>query len=149
VLFADVRLQPGDDAQKLKRRGLPVSSKTPRRFAQPCCALEAGCCRIYTDRPSYCQKFACLLLQKLQASAITNIKALSTVRTARDMVQKVEKLLIKAGAEDAHLPLRTRFQGQVTRMEMGQIPAENAAVFSELTLAYHHLNLVLKKHFLP
>ena len=61
----------------------------------------------------------------------------------------IANLLIKAGAEDAHLPLRTRFQGQVTRMEMGQIPAENAHVFSELTLAYHRLNLVLKKHFLP
>src|SRR5437868_1476023 len=78
VIFADVRLQRGDDPGRLRALGLPIatphapSSASPLRktggvpaprFAQPCAALDGCRCRIYADRPAYCRQFDCLLLK--------------------------------------------------------------------------------------
>ena len=66
VIFADVQLEPEDDAQLLQSLGLKFalnrkSQIVKRKFLQPCTAF-AGCqCNIYSDRPRhYCRQFECL-----------------------------------------------------------------------------------------
>src|ERR1041385_5603363 len=71
VIFADVRLQPGDNAPRLQSLGLKFlpnrqSQIANRKFSQPCAAF-AGCkCTIYSERPTYCRKFECLLLKSVK-----------------------------------------------------------------------------------
>jgi len=151
VLFADVRLEKGDEPKKLKALGLPVVAKAQgARFKQPCVALEGCRCRVYSERPSYCRKFECLLFKRVEEGEVGLRSAVEIVEKARTGVAKVEKLLAALGAENEHLPLRRRFQLQARRMEEeGDVNDERAQVFSELTLAFHELSLLLKEEFYP
>jgi Fe-S-cluster containining protein len=145
VLFADVHLEPGDDAEKLRELGLKVS-KTGR-FKQPCAALNGCNCRIYSERPSYCRKFECLLFGRALRGEIRIEEAHAIIKKARAAVARVEKLLVQLGADDNDLPLRRRFQAQVRKMEAGDIENREAEVFAELTLTFHELNLLLRDEF--
>src|SRR5262245_12458302 len=93
VLFKDVKLQPGDDAVKLRTLGLPLRSgrgaenhisSSPARlgklkFTQPCAALCAdNLCHIYADRPVRCRQFECALLKTALAN---NVEVKAAMRT--------------------------------------------------------------------
>ena len=147
VLFADVRLENGDDALKLKTLGLRVSKSG--RFKQPCSALQGCKCAVYADRPDYCRKFECLLFKKVQKRETLADKALAVIKKAQAAVARVENLLEELGSDDRHLPLQKRFQVQLRRMEAGSIGAGEADVFAELTVAFHELNLLLREEFYP
>ena len=88
TLFDLVKLEPGDDAGKLKALGLPVSlsrGQTPvARFPQPCSALcEDRTCRVYAERPWQCRTFECQLFKDAKAGRIAFAAALPVVKQAR------------------------------------------------------------------
>src|ERR1044072_8585151 len=72
VLFADVRLQAGDDVARLTELGVPLKRRgAVARFSQPCACLDGKLCRIYADRPARCRTFECRLLKRALAGDVT------------------------------------------------------------------------------
>ena len=101
VIFANVRLQPGDDAERLRSLGLPVqpprSVRQPPLVSQPCAALDGCRCRIYAERPQYCRHFECVLFKSVAAGRTQPAEALRIVGAARDRGDKVRRLLRALG----------------------------------------------------
>src|ERR1017187_9632698 len=99
VLFADVELRKGDDAQRLAELGLPLVKKRRKpAFAQPCVCFDGTLCRIYAERPVYCRTFECGLLKRVQAGELGVDAALKTIAQAKCQVEKVCELLRCAGS---------------------------------------------------
>ncbi|MBI5385867.1 MAG: YkgJ family cysteine cluster protein [Verrucomicrobia bacterium] len=147
VLFADVELQPGDDADKLHGLGLSVRAA---KFPQPCAALGAGCrCRFYADRPARCRQFECALFKKAAAGEVTVPAALRTIRQTLQLAAQVEDLLRRLGDSEEQRALSLRFQRMRKRIHAMELDEETAAFFGELTLAVHELNLALRREFYP
>jgi uncharacterized protein len=153
VIFADVRLQPGDDAMALRGLGLPVevptSASRPPRLAQPCAAFDGCRCRVYTDRPQYCRQFECVLLKSVRAGHTEAGAALRIIRTARSRAEKVRRLLQALGDSDEQLPLSVRFRRVGKRLKERDLDDETAETYGQLTLAVHDLNLLLGDAFYP
>ncbi len=167
VIFADVRLQPGDDAERLRALGLPLapvssrSAKTARavaaasgtftaaKFSQPCAALEGCRCKIYANRPNYCREFECALLKSVAQGHTGWEAALEVIQSARRRVEEVRSLLSQCGDTDEELPLAARFRRTARRIERQDLTEETAEVYSRLTLAVHDLNLLLADAFYP
>lgn len=166
AIFADVRLEPEDDAGRLRSLGLPLfSAKAGSRrnarirngnstaklsaFQQPCAALEGCRCRIYADRPKYCREFECLLLKNLQAGRLEAASARRVIRATLRRAEQVKRLLRKLGDTDESPALSIRFRRMKQRMESGSTDAQSAEIFSRLTLAVHGLNLRLDESFYP
>lgn len=167
VLFKDVELQPGDDAELLLSLGLPV--RGPRRvgrksgrslhskpetrnskFPQPCAALcEGNRCRIYADRPTRCREFECALFKSVAAGQTELAAALKTIRAARQRADQVRRLLRALGDADERLALSLRFKRTRRRLEAGGFDDASADTFGELTLAVHALNVLLSSRFYP
>jgi len=144
VLFADVKLQADDNPSRLRSLGVPVSGS---RFRQPCSAWEDCRCRIYSDRPRYCRDFECLLLKSLKSSRVDYPIALGLVRSTQAKVEQVRKLLRSLGDKDERSSLRERFLRTSKRLESGRWTKADAALYSELTLAFHDLDQVLRRSF--
>ena len=160
-----VRLEPEDDAGRLRSLGLPLfSAKAGSRrnarirngnstaklsaFQQPCAALEGCRCRIYADRPKYCREFECLLLKNLQAGRLEAASgaALFERHSARS---KSSGCCGNWGIRTESPALSIRFRRMKQRMESGSTDAQSAEIFSRLTLAVHGLNLRLDESFYP
>jgi hypothetical protein len=154
VIFADVQLQPGDDAAKLRSLGLAFASNQKsktgiQKFRQPCAAF-AGChCNIYSDRPRYCREFECLLLKRVKAGRTEIASASRLIRTALRRVKKIKRLLCELGDADDTLALSKRFRRTQRRLENGPLEGDAAEKFGELTLAVHDLNVLLAESFYP
>ena len=146
TLFDLVKLEAGDDAQRLLALGLPVAvsrGKTPvARFPQPCAALcEDRTCRLYADRPRQCQVFECGVFKDAKAGRISFAAALRVVKQARRRADKVRRLLRELGDTDEHRALGERFHRTSERLEAGNVDADMKARFADLSLAMHHLKL--------
>ena len=154
VIFADVQLQPEDDASRLRSLGLAFAGNQNskikiQKFKQPCNAFEGCRCRIYSERPKYCRQFECLLLKSVKSGRTETPKALRIIRTARRRVEKVKSLLRDLGDADEHIALSKRFRRVKRRLENGGFDDETAQRFGELTLAVHDLNVLLSEGFYP
>lgn len=167
VLFADVRLQAGEEAARLASRGLPLSGgaspqadgQTPRRvlepgprslrLAQPCPALAGGRCRIYAERPRYCREFECLALKSLITGRLALPAARRVIDTARKRAGKVRSLLRALGDTEEQEPLSARFRRLARRLEGGGLEEDSADLYGQLTLAVHDLNFLLSDAFYP
>jgi hypothetical protein len=153
VIFANLALQPGDDAARLRSLGLPVcnshSALRPPHLAQPCAAFDGCRCRIYADRPQYCLQFECVLLQSAKAGRTAPAAALRIIRTARERADKVRRLLHALGDADEQLPLSARFRRTGKRLKEHELDEETADTYGQLTLAVHDLNLLLGDAFYP
>jgi uncharacterized protein len=153
VIFARGQLQPEDNPERLQELGLALlppgrdRKSQPREFKQPCKAFDGCRCNIYTERPKYCRDFECLLLKSFQSGQTEPDAALGIIRRARRRVEKVKQLLHRLGDSDEHVPLKRRFEATRKRLEGGHGDAETAAVFGELTLALHDLNVLLSERF--
>ncbi len=159
VIFADVKLERGEDAARFQAFGLPIRCSGGRKpstagakpgsasFPQPCAALDGCRCRIYADRPSYCRKFECLLLKSVNAGRTEPAEARRIILTAQRRADKVKRLLRALGDNAEGTALSIRFRQTARRMEKGGLPQETARLFGELTLAVHDLNLILGKEF--
>jgi hypothetical protein len=147
AIFNDVKLQPSDQPDRLRSLGLPV-----KRFgaklgcAQPCAAFADGQCSIYTERPSHCRTFECLILAGVKAGTINPNGALKRVALARRRVTTVNRLLDDLGNSDGN-SLQSRFRKIMATSHT--LKPELAKGLSELTLAMHSLNLLLSHEFYP
>ena len=152
TLFDLVKLEPGDDAGKLKALGLPVSlsrGKQPiARFPQPCSALcEDRSCRLYRERPWQCRTFECQLFKDAKAGRITFAAALPLVKQARRRADRVRRLLRELGDTDEHRALGERFHRTSERMESGNADEGAKTKFADLSLAMHRLKLLSQNRF--
>ncbi len=164
VIFADVKLQPADDAGKLQSLGLPLLSAAARsknpgtnsksktanpKFRQPCPAFGDCRCQIYSDRPGYCREFDCLTLKQVKAGRLEMKAALTIIRTAVRRVETVKGLLRQLGDHDENVALGRRFRRVKRRLESGLPDEETADLFSRLSLAGQDLNLLFRSSFYP
>ncbi len=152
TLFGNVRLGPGDDAQKLVALGLPVSvsrAKPPVVFVrQPCAALCADrTCRVYTDRPAQCRSFECRVFSAARAGRLEFAAALRLVKQARRRADHVRRLLRELGDTDEHRSLTERFHRTQRRMESGSASQTETHAFAELGQAVHALDLLTHEKF--
>ena len=168
AIFADVRLRPDDDPERLRSLGLALvrsrgaerpkagtstagsSSTGPAlKFCQPCAALEGCKCRIYADRPRYCREFECVLLKSVRAGHTQRDAAEEVIRTARRRADEVLSLLRQLGDNEEQLPLATRFRLTSRHVGAQQLDEETAELYGRLTLAAHSLNVLLAEAFYP
>ena len=153
VIFANVGLRPGDDANRLRSLGVPVcashSKLRPAHVVQPCAAFDGCRCRVYADRPQYCREFECVLLKSVKAGRTEPAAALRIIRTARERADKVRRLLCALGDTDEQLPLSARFRRTGKRMRERDLDDDTAELYGQLTLAVHDLNLLLSDAFYP
>ncbi len=161
VIFADVRLQPGDNAERLRSLGLPLETVALRqggaagrpsralRFCQPCAALEGCRCRLYGERPRHCREFECVLLKSVRAGRTSGDAALGIIRAAHGRAAEVRRLLRQLGDTDEQSPLASRFRQTARRVDQQGLDEDAAELYGRLTLAVHDLNLLLGDAFYP
>ena len=154
VIFADVQLQPGDNAAKLRSLGLAFAANRKskigiQKFKQPCTAFGGCRCNIYSDRPKYCREFECLLLKSVKTGRMEATAASRIIRTALQRVKKVKHLLQELGDEEDAIALSKRFRRTKRRLENGPLDEDAAEKFGDLTLAVHDLNMLLAEAFYP
>ena len=149
VIFRDVKLRARDDVAVLQSYGLPILGQGSGRLAQPCAALDGCRCRVYANRPMYCQQFECGLFKGVVAGHVKLAAALRLVRNARRRVQQVGRLLRGLGDQDDQSPLKARFDRVVEQASHGLPDKKTAGRFGRLTLAMHELNLLLSDWFYP
>lgn len=110
--------------------------------------MHDGCrCSIYTDRPSYCRQFECLLLKNTLEERVTETAALRVIQGARKKAARVQELLQKLGDTNASIALSKRFQAMRRKMESGSAAPEQIEIFGLLTVAVHELNVILSEQF--
>lgn len=160
VIFADVKLQSGDDPKKLRKLGMRLVSKgvlgggqTSRShlpmFRQPCAVFQDGRCQIYGDRPRYCREFECLLLKNVLAGRISKDRALVLIAELRDRSAQVDQLLRQLGDTDTSVSLSNRFHQTGARLEAVGLDKQTADIYGDLTVAMHDLNFLLSDSFYP
>jgi len=149
VLFADVRLQTGDDAARLTALGVPLQRRAAlTRFPQPCSCLNGKLCRIYDERPVRCRTFECRLLQRAQSGEVTERAALKSIQQAHCRADEVRRILRELGDTDETVPLSRRYQ-RMMRREI-DLSAEERLIDlrGELMMAVAELVGVLEREFL-
>lgn len=152
TLFDLVKLEPGDDARRLRALGLPVTTTRGKaavaRFPQPCAALCADrTCRLYADRPWQCRQFECRTFKDARAGEISYATAKRRVAQARRRADKARRLLRELGDTDEHLGLGERFHRTSERLESGAGDAAANAKYADLSLLIHHLRRQSFEHF--
>jgi hypothetical protein len=90
-----------------------------------------------------------LLLQKVKVGDLTRTQALKKIGAARQQSEKVVRLLKALGDGEETAPLAARFRRTAKRLEQSQLDAKTGALFGQLTLAFHDLNLTLNTAFYP
>jgi len=117
------------------------------KLPQPCAAFDGCRCRIYSQRPKHCRQFECILLKKLNQKKIRRATATRIIGKVREVVEETERLLTRLGDEEDKTPLRARFQRLSKKLHMATLHPREAAVYAELTLAMHQLDVLLSEHF--
>lgn len=69
------------------------------------------------------------------------------IRAARELADKVEKLLAELGFNNVRLPFSRRFQRCQRAAERGELPESQFDRLAELQLAVHQLTGLLAKEF--
>lgn len=151
VIFADVHLLKTDDPRRLLAAGLPIRQRKAGEWTwkQPCAWLQGCACSGYTDRPTHCRQFECALFIEVKEGRMEATRAQRVIGQTRRLAQQVEQGLRTLGDLDGTRPLAARFRRMARRLAEGELDAEAAGHFAELSLAMHRLNLVLGKHFYP
>jgi Fe-S-cluster containining protein len=150
TIFDDVKLGPEEDSDRLQALGLNLvrtRARSPAAFQQPCLAFDGCRCRIYAERPLHCRSFECLVLKSVRAGRRTVANALGIIRSTRQQVDKVCRLLRELGDTDEDAALKTRFRRTARRLQTAEQASHNASLFADLTIAMHELNLKLNEEF--
>jgi Fe-S-cluster containining protein len=149
VLFADVELRKGDDAQRLAELGFSLAEKGRQQaFAQPCACFDGTLCRNYNDRPKRCRTFECGLLKRVQAGELGADLALKIIAQAKQQVEKVCELLRCTGSDDQRLALSQRYRRAMSEpvdLSGGKV---SIGLPGKLMLNYHDLMQTLQRDFL-
>jgi Fe-S-cluster containining protein len=149
ILFADVELRKGDDAEHLAELGLSLEKKRRHRaFAQPCICFDGRLCRIYDERPKRCRTFECGLLKRVQAGELDADAALKTIAQAKRQVEKVCVLLRRMGSDDERLALSQRYAQAMSEpvdLSAGKV---SAGLPGKLMTNFRDLMQMLQRDFL-
>ncbi|HEX5399784.1 MAG TPA: YkgJ family cysteine cluster protein [Verrucomicrobiae bacterium] len=149
VLFADVELQPGDNAERLIELGLSLKRKGRKRtFVQPCRCFDGTLCRVYDERPERCRTFECGLLKRVQSGEITADAALGQIAEAKSVVEKIRRLLNRLNDHDEQLALTGRYANVMAQPIDLSAGDETPDTRGELMLAVNDLMQVLQREFL-
>jgi hypothetical protein len=89
------------------------------------------------------------LLKSAIAGATTQTDALRIIKQARQGVDKVRQLLRDLGDGEETVALGARFRRTRKRLERGGLDEATAALYGQLTLAVHELNLLIGQAFYP
>jgi len=149
VLFADVELRKGDDAQRLAKLGLLFEKKKCQQaFSQPCDCFDGKLCRIYDERPKRCRTFECGLLKRVQAGELGVGAALEAIAQAKRQVEKICKLLSCTNSDDERLALSHRYGRAMS--EPVDLSGGKASVKlpGKLMASYRDLMQMLRQDFL-
>jgi hypothetical protein len=148
VLFADVRLQRGDDPARLAELGVPVRlGQRSSRFRQPCGCLHGGACRIYAERPERCRTFECRLLQRTLGGEVPQRSALRIIAATRRQADAVRQILRELGDGDESLPLSRRYQRMMRQpIDLGA-NERGIRLRGKLMLAVADLTRTLEREF--
>ena len=150
VLFADVELRAGDNADQLKTLGLTLGKKGRAKlaFAQPCSCFDGKLCGIYSDRPKRCRTFECGLLKRVEGRELEAPAALRTITQAKRQVEKVRGLLRQLGQNDERLAMTKRYAQAISApMDLSDHESDTERR-GELMLAVDDLMRLLQRHFL-
>ncbi len=149
VLFADVELQPDDNAGRLIDLGMAVKKKGMKRaFVQPCRCFDGTLCQIYTDRPKRCATFECGLLKLVQSGEMPAPAALKRIAAAKKLVENVRHLLHRLGDRDEQLALTKRYGRMMAQPIDVSASEDTGEARGELMLAVNDLMHVLQRDFL-
>jgi hypothetical protein len=148
-LFADVRLQKGDDARRPGELGLPLKKKGLHLvFPQPCACFDGQFCRIYDVRPGHCRAFECGLLKRVQAGDMNVDAALRTIAGAQAQAEQVRQWLRRLGDRDETLALIRRYARVMGQpIDLSGRP-EAGEERGKLMLAMNDLMRTLQREFL-
>ena len=149
VLFADVRLQKGDDALALEAVGLKLKREPASvRFIQPCSCLTGHLCTIYENRPVCCRQFDCHTLKQARNGEVGKGKALRRIRLATEQSNRIKGLLRLLGNGDEHVALTKRYQAVMSQPIDLVAGEEHAKALGELILGVNDLMHCLHRDFL-
>ncbi len=149
VLFADVRLQKGDDARRLTELGLLLKEKAGRpAFPQPCSCFDGAHCGIYAERPEYCRAFECGLLKRVQAGKMDPDIALRKIAEAQRLAERVRQWLRRLGDRNETLALTRRYARVMREPVDLSGPEEAVKGRGKLMLAVNDLMHALQRDFL-
>ncbi len=149
VLFADVELQPGDDAGRLGTLGLRLRRARGKvKFTQPCACLDGKLCRIYAERPTQCAAFECGVFKRVATGELTFAAALTKIKKAQRLSGRVRQLLRKLGDDAESLSLTKRYvRVMAMPMDLSGDP-DLCDARGELMLAVDDLMELLHREFL-
>jgi Fe-S-cluster containining protein len=149
VLFADVRLQSGDNAARLATLGVLLKHRgVTTLFQQPCSCLNGQACGIYADRPTRCRTFECRLLQRTLKNQVRETAALKLIKNARRRAEHVRRILRELGDLDESVPLSRRYQRMMRRPTDLSADKRLIDLRGELMLAVARLAKSLERDFL-
>jgi len=149
VLFADVELRKGDDAQRLAELGLWLEKKGRQQaFAQPCAGFDGKLCGIYAERPKRCRTFECGLLKRVQAGGLGAAVALEIIAQTKQQVEKVCELLHCTGSDDQRLALSQRYRRAMSEPVDLSGGKASTGLPGKLMANYHDLMQTLQRDFL-
>ena len=148
VLFADVQLQPADSPTRLLALHLELHRRRNKAaFAQPCSCWAGNSCRIYSERPTQCRAFVCGTLKRVELRKLSTIRALVLIARAKKQVARIEKLFVRLGDSEAHLPLSKRYARIMAQpLDLGGDP-NVLTLRSQLTAAMDRLMKTLDRNF--
>ncbi|MCX6902272.1 MAG: YkgJ family cysteine cluster protein [Verrucomicrobia bacterium] len=174
ILFKDVELQPADAlgalaclfrtssktparrsssenrSQGAEARPVRSSSSTLSKLPQPCPALGPDLrCRVYPQRPVRCHDFECALFQAVLAGRTDLSLARRVIDSTLQQADRVKSLLRQLGDADETLALSLRFQKMGKAIRRRGFDETTAALYADLTLAVHDLNMRLRGEFYP
>jgi uncharacterized protein len=150
VLFADVELRAGDDANRLAKLGLSLVKKGRNKiaFAQSCACFDGKLCKIYADRPKRCRTFECGLLKRAQDGELDADAALKIISKTKKQAEKVRVLLRQLGQNDERLAMTKRYaQAMNAPIDLSDHET-NSERRGELMLAVDDLMRQLQRDFL-
>lgn len=149
VLFADVELQRGAEADRLQALGVKLFAKGgKRRFSQPCQCFDGKLCRIYADRPERCRTFECRLLKRVIAGELPADVSLKFIAAATRAANQVRRQVRELGEVDETLPLSRRY-ARIMAQPIDFAGEESVIERrSELMLAVDRLAKILGRDFL-
>lgn len=65
--------------------GVTTNATGARSFPQRCAALEGFDCRVYSERPTACRRYECLLIGALRGGEVSLSEAIAVVKKAQAM----------------------------------------------------------------
>ncbi|MBK8092022.1 MAG: alcohol dehydrogenase catalytic domain-containing protein [Verrucomicrobiaceae bacterium] len=150
TLFQIVRMQPSDRPGRLMELGARIRRKNGESFMeQPCAALRQGGCSIYSERPVRCRAFRCEQLRRLELHARTEAECLSSIRSARALVERVKGLLEECGQRDDGSALVEQYERAIATRPSPHLEPEMTKNRQLLDVAMHDLKSMLNHDFHP